>query len=205
MVAEKSPKKIKKPSKKIPDFLIAEIMDGKPLYYKGYEQVLSGQKNLSDIMGSSSLQAFIISFILKSLYRQLDDQQYLIFTNEAGLHLDKGNNLAGDILIYERQSLPIENINENYFSLPPKIVIEVDINLDVFSIGTDGYVHNKTRKLLDFGVEKVVWITTPSKKVMIAQARMDWLVRDWNKDVELIDNIHINLGHYFEQEGLKLD
>lgn len=205
MVAEKSPKKIKKPSKKIPDFLIAEIMDGKPLYYKGYEQVLSGQKNLSDIMGSSSLQAFIIGFILKTLYKNLDDQKYLIFTNEAGLHIDKGSNLSGDILIYECDSLPITNINVNYFSLPPKIVIEVDINLDTASLGTEGYVHNKTKKLLDFGVEKVIWVTTPAKTVLIARANEDWQIKDWSKDIDILEQVQINIGAYLNEQGLKLD
>jgi len=205
MVAEKSPNRLKKSVKKVPKFLVAEILDGQPIYYKGYQEVLNGSKTLEEIMGSSSLQAFLIGFILKTLYKNLDDQKYLIFTNEAGLHLDKGSNLSGDILIYERDSLPITNINENYFSLPPKIVIEVDINIDTASLGTEGYVHNKTKKLLDFGVEKVIWVTTPAKTVLIARANEDWQIKDWNKDIDILEQVQINIGAYLNEQGLKLD
>ncbi len=203
MIASKSPQPSNKPAKKIPKQLIYEIIDGQPFYRKGYKEVLAGQKNIVDIMGSSSLQAFIISFILKTLYKQLDDQLYLIFTNEAGLHLDKGNNLAGDILIYEDQSLSIENINENYFSLPPKIVIEVDISAEVPSLEVEGYVHNKTKKLLNFGVEKVIWITTVSKKVLIATKESDWTIKDWDKAIEILPDVTFSIGQYLKDKGSK--
>lgn len=69
LVAEK-PKK--KREKKIPDALIYEVMDGKPIYYRGYKEVLSGKKSIEDIMASSTLQAFIITYLLKVLLRNLE-------------------------------------------------------------------------------------------------------------------------------------
>ena len=40
-----------KPRRKVPDALIYEIMDGKPIYRKGYREVLSGKKTIEEIMG----------------------------------------------------------------------------------------------------------------------------------------------------------
>nr|WP_290928169.1 hypothetical protein [Haliscomenobacter sp.] len=74
------------------------------------------------------------------------------------------NNLAGDILVYDRTHFSIDAINENYFSTPPKLVIEVDISVDTAHLSSEGYVHTKTRKLLDFGVEKVIWSPLPLKQ-----------------------------------------
>ena len=203
MVAEKSPRKTKRPIKKVPEHLICEILDGMPIYYKGYLDVIEGKKTFEEIMGSSSLQAFIIGFLLKTLYKNLDETQFFLFTNEAGLHLDKRNNLAGDILIYDRKNLSVADINENYFSTPPKLVIEVDISVDTTNLTSEGYVHTKTRKLLDFGVEKVIWITTPGKTVMIATPTEDWQIKDWNKDVEVLEGVQFNIGQFLKAEGSK--
>ena len=51
MVATKDPIFRKKPVSHVPRHLIYEIMDGKPIYYKGYWDVLSGKKTASEIMG----------------------------------------------------------------------------------------------------------------------------------------------------------
>jgi len=203
MVAEKSPRKAKKPAKKVPDYLICEIMDGQPIYYKGYQEVLTEAKTLEEIMGSSSLQAYIITYLLQILFKHLDEKQYIIFTNEAGLHLDNRNNLAGDILVYDRTHFSIDAINENYFSTPPKLVIEVDISVDTAHLSSEGYVHTKTRKLLDFGVEKVIWITTPAKTIMVASPNEDWQIKDWNKDIEVLAGVEFNVGQYLRAEGSK--
>lgn len=47
-------------AKPIPESLIYEIMDGKPLYYEGYKDVLANKKTSEEIMGVSGLQSFII-------------------------------------------------------------------------------------------------------------------------------------------------
>lgn len=81
--------KIVRGIRNVPPSMIAEIMDGKPVYYKGYKQVLENTKTVEEIMGASSLQSVIISYILRVLFRSLDEKYFQILTNEAGLHLDK--------------------------------------------------------------------------------------------------------------------
>jgi Uma2 family endonuclease len=200
MLAVKNSKLIRVP-RNIPPSMVAEIMDGKPVYYKGYKQVLENIKTPEEIMGASSLQSVIISYILRVLFRSLDEKEFQILTNEAGLHLDKKNNLSGDILIYESSKFAVKDADKHYATIPPKIQIEVDIEVDTENFGSpDDYMYQKTQKLLDFGVEKVIWVSSNSKKVLIATSKSDWSVSTWHKNITVIDNVFVNIGAYLEQE-----
>lgn len=199
------PPRRRKPKLDIPDYLIYEIIDGKPIHYSGYKEVLSGKKSFSEIMGSSYKQSLIVSYILKKLFSILNENEYTILTNEIGLHLNNKNNLAGDLYIFENKALEAFEVHENYLHVPPKIAVEVDIIADEMDITTDNYIYTKTQKLLEFGVEKVIWITTKAKKVTIATSTADWQVRDWHKPFEIIDGIEFNIGKFLEEKGKKVD
>ncbi len=191
----------RKSIKKVPDYLIYEVMDGKPIYYKGYKDVLAGTKTFSEIIGSSTLQSLIVAYLQRLLFKFLDEEVYTILSSEAGIHLNKYSNVAGDILIFENSILPIEAIDEHYASVPPKVVIEVDIVAETPDLSTDEYIYEKTQKLLDFGVEKVIWVTTKAKKVTVATQNEDWQIKDWNKDVTVFDEITFNIGSYLRKKG----
>lgn len=201
MIATLSGVRVRKPRVHVPEHLIYEIMDGKPLYYKGYREVLAGTKTFSETMGSSTLQSFIVAYFQRLLFNQLSEDDFTILSSETGLHLNKHNNLAGDILIFANATLPIEAINELYADVPPKIVIEVDITIDPTDLDHDSYIFQKTQKLLDFGVEKVIWITTQTKKVTVATPYDDWQIKDWHKDVEILEGIRFNIGAYLTKKG----
>ena len=185
----------------LPTHFIYEVMDGKPLYYKGYREVLAGTKTFSQVIGSSSLQSFIIAYLQRLLFTQLDENSFIILSSETGLHLGKNDNLAGDILIFEATALPIGAINEQYVSVPPKIVVEVDIDIDTTDTSSDSYLYQKTQKLLDFGVEKVIWILTDPRKVLVATQEEDWQVKNWHKEVEILAGLTCNIGQYLLQKG----
>ncbi len=190
------------PAKKIPSALIYEIMDGKPIYYKGYRDVLNQKKQIEEIMGASTLQGVIIAYILRILFRNLDDLKYQILTNEQGLHLKKNSNLSADIAIYEKQKLPVSAADKHYATIPPKILIEIDVEADMESFESiDSYIYNKTQKLLDFGVEKVIWIVSDNKKVLIATPDENWQIIDWHKDIDVIEEISFCIGKYLKDEG----
>lgn len=186
--------------KDIPNVLIHEIIDGKPLYRKGYRDVLAKTKSIEDIMGSSSLQFFIVDYLLRIIYKSVRDEKYIVATNEAGLHLDKRNNLAGDILIFDKEILTVEKITQHYANVPPKISIEIDLDIELEEFTEIDYITMKTKKLLAFGAEKVIWFLTASKKVMIAKPN-NWQVYDWNKDVEILQGITCNVGAYLKEKG----
>ena len=50
----------KKRERRVPASLIKEVLDGQPIYYKGYRSVMYGHKNLEEIMGASSLEGLVI-------------------------------------------------------------------------------------------------------------------------------------------------
>ena len=203
MIASPGPRKVlpKIPAKNIPSVLIHEIIDGKPLYRKGYREVLAKTKNIEDIIGSSSLQFFIIDYILRILYRNVNDEKYIIATNEAGLHVDRRNNLAGDILIFDKDILTIDKINKHYSNVPPKISIELDLDIELEGLSEYSYISLKTRKLLEFGAEKVIWFLSESKNIMIATPQNNWEIQDWDKDVEIFEGIICNVGKYLREKG----
>ena len=190
-------------AKTIPESLIYEVIDGKPLYYEGYKDVLANKKTGEEIMGASGLQSYIIYYLLKVLYAKLDDRKYRFLTNEIGTHLDKNNNLSGDIYIYEKSKLSPDKINTHYIEVAPKIAIEIDIRIDLSDEKDFGYVFTKTHKLLDFGVEKVFWIFTKHQKVMVATKDQDWLTKNWNQEIELLDDEYFNIGKFLADEGVE--
>lgn len=192
----------KKPRKKvIPAFLVYEEMDGKPIYRKGYKEVLAKKKSFEEIMGSSVLQTVIINALLRFLYRNLPDH-YIIGTNEAGLHLAKGNNLSNDIAIYDKKDIP-NQFSNHYYNIPARLVIEVDIKAEVENFASEkDYVYEKTAKMLAFGIPKVLWITTQSRKLMVAEPGKDWIVADWSREVALMEGLRLNLEELLKAEGL---
>ena len=189
----------------IPDSLIYEVMDGEPLYYRGYKDVLNNKKSLDDIMGSSGLQSFIIQYILEILYVKVGRKMYHFLTNEVGTHLGKKDNLSGDVYVYEKSKLTPSEINEKYINIPAKIAIEIDSKIDISKDKDLDYINIKTQKLLNFGVEKVIWIFTGSQKVMVSEQGKDWLTKDWNQDIELLDGHFFNIGQYLKEEGVKVE
>lgn len=159
-------KKQKSVPRNIPSNLIYEEMNGKPLYYKGFRDVLSKNKTIEEIIGSSSLQSIIVYIIGLFIGNNINRKKYYIGSNEAGLHIGKGENLANDIAIYEREHTIL---NDKYFETAPKIIFEIDIKIDLSTTEWTnewGYMIEKSQKMLDFGTEKVIWITTKSKKYL---------------------------------------
>ncbi|USJ35295.2 Uma2 family endonuclease [Dyadobacter fanqingshengii] len=185
----------------IPDVLIHEIIDGIPLYRKGYRDVLAKTKTVEDIMGCSSLQFFIIDYILGILYPSIDRQKYIIATNEAGLHLDKRNNLSGDIMIFDKDVLTIDKIDTHYSKVHPKVSIEIDLDVELETFTENGYITIKTQKLLGFGTDKVIWFLTKPKSVMIATKDGEWQTFSWDHDIEILDGITCNVGKYLKDKG----
>lgn len=183
--------------------LVYEVMDGRPLYYRGYEDVLAGRKSPEEIMGSSSLQWVLVSYFMRIMLRQLDEKKYWFASNEAGVHLDHRNNLSHDVAIYERAVLTPDQINTQYVSVPAKVAIEIDVKADISKVADFNYINRKTKKLLDFGSEKVIWVFSGSQQVMIAERAADaWLTMDWHRDLELLDGQRFNIGQYLSDEGI---
>jgi hypothetical protein len=199
--ATRKPKRIAE----IPDYLMYEEIDGRPVYYRGFRDVLNGKKTIDDIMGSSSLQGVFISMLLDFLYANLDKAQHYIVTNEIGLHLKKRTNLSSDIAIYDRAALKAATPNNRYFQIPPLAAIEVDTKADTLEVAQAfnwNYYNKKTQKLLGFGVKEVIWIFTETKQVMTASPESDWITSDWKRDISLLGKYHFSIDSLLRADGI---
>lgn len=188
--------------RKIPPYLVYEEMNGKPLPYKGYLDVLSGKKKFEEIMGSSSLQSIIVYIIGLYIGNNINRKKYYVGSNEAGLHIGHGENLANDIAIYERANTVLD---DKYFIKAPKIVIEIDIKIDLSETEWTNewdYVIEKSNKMIDFGTEKVIWITTKSKKIFVSSPTERWYMVDFNEDIPLFDGVVLNLAQLLIDEDI---
>lgn len=196
--------KQRKLARKIPEYLVKEVLDGIPIHYKGYKAVLRNENKLEDFMGASGLQSFILRYFSYLLIRQLDEEQYFVFTGETGMHINTNNNFSGDVMIYEQSKLPTSKIDKHYLDIPPKIDIEIDVNIDTTDFTEQTYIYRKTDRLLSWGVEKVIWVLSESQKVIVAEQGKDWLLIDWSKDIEIIDGVKFNVSQYLEKSGVTL-
>lgn len=190
--------------RKVPSALIYEEIGGVPYYYQGYRSVLSRQKTKEEIMGASALQSAVVSLLIHILYRYLPFDDFLIATNEPGLHLAPGSNLANDIAIFDQTSLPTP-LDDKYFSVPPRIVIEVDVKIDLpANVSETEYVYDKTQKLLDFGVHKVIWVLTKTRRLLVAQSSQPWLLTDWDTVTEVLPGCSFQLNPLLRSKGVIL-
>ena len=145
---------------KIPKNLIYEKVGDKAIYYKGYKEYLKGKKQIDELMGSSYLQSLIITKLVYFLISNLSNK-YIVLTNEIGLQFKDKGWRAADIAIIETKKLEKVEKTNKYLSIPPKIIIEIDTKAELEETKDSfGYFHKKTDDLLEFGVEKVIWIFT---------------------------------------------
>jgi hypothetical protein len=189
---------------RVPDTLVRETINGIPFYYAGYKQVLAKRKSKAEIMAYSSLLSFILEFFNYLLADNLSRTLYRSFVGETGSHIEHASNLSLDIAVYEKSKLTNDKINNKYTDVPPKLVIEVDLKIEWAdpSMSPPDVVNLKTQKLFDFGTEKVIWVFTRSKKILVAENGKDWIMSDWDKDLTLIHDIRFNLGQYLAKEGV---
>ncbi len=151
-------------------------------------------------MGSSKLQWFIIYLIYSYLIRNVNNQKYVIATNEAGFQWAPRTWRNLDIAIFDKNKLFEEGIDEKYAKTPPEVVIEIDTKADLRKYGDFmNYAREKTQDLLDAGVKRVIWYTTFDKKVMFAEKDKPWIIADWNYEVEVIDNLKLNLEELLKE------
>lgn len=189
--------------RRVPSYLIYEELGGEALPYRGYLDVLAGKKKIEEIMGSSSLQAVLVYIIGLFVGNHINRKKYLVASNESGLHIDSGANLANDIAIYDKATT---TLNNKYFETPPKLVIEVDIKVDLEESRWNNeleYVLAKSQKMLDFGVEKVIWISTQTKKIFVMSATERWYLVNFDEDIPLIEDCVLNLAQLLRDEEIE--
>ncbi len=175
--------------------LTYEVVDGKPVYYRGYKDVLEGKKQPEEVMGSSTLQAFIVKRLLIFLVQALEGKGYEVLSHEVGL-VGKGFVRALDIGIFRVDELEIK---DEYANVPPVVAIEVDTKADLEGEGFMEYMKRKIDDLLGFGVKRVIWILTKGEVVVIAENPKRWEVLDWEDEVEVWEGVKVKLSELLKR------
>lgn len=185
----------------VPEALIYETLNGRPLYYQGYRDVLAGTLKPEHIVGSSDLQSTLVTILVGTLWNRIDRKHFQLASNESGLHLAVGDNLSADIAIFDKITLP--KLKGKYFDVAPKIVIEVDIKIDLTEIGSDlAYITEKTKELFSFGVERVLWVLSKSQKVVILVPNQDWIITDWSNNITVMEGCVVNIQQLLDEEEI---
>ncbi len=200
-----TPSSEKTEKKSIPDYLIKETIDGIPFYYRGFREVLNKTKTKADIMADSGLQGYIKTFFTLLFAKFLDLEKYHFFVGETGAHLDRRSNLSLDLCIYDLAILTPDKITSKYLDIPPKIVIEIDVNVELENPKAhifDEFLLRKVKKLHKFGTEKIIWIFTKSNTIIVSTDDQKWDVVDWDSEIEIMEGLTFNLAQYLAQKGI---
>ncbi len=200
IAAAPAPKQQKKRSRKIPDALVYEIVDGKPIYYKGYRQVLNGKLKIEEIMPESSLQAWLKTQLSIVLTNLLIGKGYEVIAGELGLLLEQGGRRGTDVCIYRAENF---YLSRHFLTTPPELVIEIDIQAEIENEKEMDYILKKIDDYLRFGIKKVIWIFTANKIVMTATPQKPWLTLDWNTEIETLDGATFNLEKMLDGRNIK--
>ena len=175
--------------KKLLEVLAYEVVNGKPIYYRGYKEVLKGKKQPEEVMGASAYHARLVAKITSWLDRVLGDE-YVVMSGELGYTVEGGWRSL-DIAVFRYEDVKDKLKSRSYIDVPPVLVVEIDTHGDVES--EVGYITNKVKDLLESGVGKVIWIFTEVEKVLIAEEGKDWVIVDWDEDIELTENLKLNI------------
>ncbi len=176
---------------KIPDILIYEMAHGQTIYYRGYQECLNGSKPPEAIMGSGYRQGFLVVKIITCLAKQLPDA-YQMLTNEFGVFYQQDDWRLLDICIYHKDDLKAVPLEDKYLRIPPRVVIEVDTKADFGAYTTPmDYIYEKTEDLLNFGVERVIWTFTKTRRTMVAVPNEKWTISPWKEPIPIIENIQL--------------
>jgi hypothetical protein len=106
----------------IPKELIYEVLNGKPIYFKGYKDVLNKTKTLDDIMATGRLQTLVLSSIYDELLPQAKKNGLKIVFNEVGIHVSLNQNFSCDLVAFDKTTLAATE-NTYFFNVPLNLLL----------------------------------------------------------------------------------
>jgi Uma2 family endonuclease len=189
----------------IPKILIYEEFNGHPIYRKGYKDYVLGLKKIEEINRGTSLLQWIITNVINRQLMVILPRSYRFGPGELGLNAAQGTNFSADIAIYREGILKNELLFAKYAKTPPSVVIEVDIKADESDYFTseEDYFHKKTERLLQWGVERVIWVFSSSRRILVADNLREWRFIAWDLPFTVIDEHEINLWELMLEDGFE--
>jgi Uma2 family endonuclease len=189
-IQKKSEKTPRQTVPKVPAALVYEIASGKPIYYKGYKDVLNKTKTIEEITMESQLQAGLKAGLSAVLYFLLKNLGYQLATGELGIIISKAGKRGADLAIYKAENWEWK---PNFSNLPPEVVIEIDVQAELEGISEMDYISSKIKDYTEFGVKKVIWIFTKQQLIFVATAKLPWLTYDWSAEIEVVEGVSFKL------------
>lgn len=176
---------------------------GKPVYYKGYREVLNGTVEPDKIMGASYLQSFLVDTLLHFFHTHPLQKKFKFLASELGVQIARKKWRSCDIAIYHRERLKGYPMTNKYIDLPPDYVIEIDTKADLSKYkNQQDYFLEKTRQLHEFGVKKVIWIFTENIPVIWESNAGEPITihQSWDVDLTVTEGVMFNLARLVEAE-----
>lgn len=199
------PKSKRARAAKIPAGFVYEVLFGQPIYYRGYREAIANNNPPEHVMGSGRKQAYLIDLLLGFLKSILDRKQFATAVSEPGVKFGNKDFVSNDIIIYNAADKN-RMFTDEYFDFPPRVVIEVDTKAELKDLdwGNEYYMH-KTERLLEFGVERVIWIFSGMRKIFSAEKGKPWITVDWENAVEVLPGCTLELRRLIEADGVDVD
>ena len=182
-----------KENRKLLKELVYEEVNGKPIYYRNYKLVIKGKKSLEEVMASSSLQARLKSELSYYLNNVLRKKGYVILVSEVGIKLRKGGSRSLDLAIYKNEDYEPYKNSSSYLPISPIVAIEIDIKAEIKKQNFMDYIIKKIEDLFEMETLKVIWIFTSPKIILVANRNSDWFIKNWEDEINIIDNVNIKL------------
>lgn len=199
------PKSRRARAAKIPAGFVYEVLYGQPIYYRGYREAIANNYPPEHVMASGRKQAYLIDLLLGFLKSVLDRQKFATAVSEPGVKFGNKDFVSNDIIIYNAADKN-RMFTDEYFDFPPRVVIEVDTKAELKDLdwGNEYYMH-KTERLLEFGVERVIWIFSGMCKIFSAEKGKPWITVDWDSAVEVLPGCTLELRRLIEADGVDVD
>ena len=181
---------------------------GRKYYRRGYREVLLGLKNEDEIKENSFLKGVLVSLILFHAKAIFPRKAYWTLVNETGQYFGGNEIFVNDLAFIEKSRIPDPTSTGNN-DAPPRFIVEVDLKVDptdygnALSTGSElAYMVEKSRKLIDFGVEGVAWVLTESRKILLMRPNRRLEVFEWTEEVPIFGEYSFCLQTIMEELGI---
>ena len=156
-------------------FLVADKINGFQYFYKNVKSDLYDNKHIDLNPWHSPIIKMYLNYLLT---QSLGIEKYRIFASASGLSINEENVFCLDLAAYDSTVLTSDKISEKYADVPPLLVVEVDIKVELGNEAELDFVHKKTQSLLNYGTGKVIWVLTNEAKIVLAEKYKDWEILD---------------------------
>lgn len=170
--------------------MVYEVVGGKPIYNKGYKDVLNKTKTLEEINLRTQLQPGLCAMLTASIGMATIDLDYQLASGKLGINISQNDKRGADLTIYKAENWEWKPIFSN---LPPEVVIEIDVQAELEGMTEMDYISTKIKDYIEFGVKKVIWIFTKQQLILVATAQLPWLTYDWTAEIEVVEGVSFKL------------